>query len=572
MPKSSRLLRELRHEPVGGHSIFANPDAQSSPRPTHPRASQHGSNMSTVKRRAVRPVPATLLDQCTICMEEQLFSQAFALLGSGLNAGLDTNTPACIPPPQHLALAVTIAVHPSLTTRTDDQDKQAASNHALTYLREVLAVVGSENSGLREALQFGGPSTVRLDRSKRAKTRRSDRAYASDEEEHAGKLRSQYTEKQSIAENAQDFWSVVGWAFNCSIKHKARWARWRVWLDLVLDVLEEDLEGRSAVTGADLSKTLIAQYMSTVGAGRNNKRRIMRAVLADGTTKSMAEFGEIWKNESKPPKKQEQKRTAKRRKLDLDNDNYGDYFDNDSEEDTAANRSRRSRSATASRGRRSRTPVNRETGSDNNDNDSGFEDAFEGDSIEEFGGIASIQLRQRLLALFATFSRAAPQLFDRVNELFALYTEFMRPLPLNVFQQFVLPTRPYLNPHYQATLNEMLSRPLLGSSGIDDPIGQKEFESTFAASAATSTSAVDNAKVSLLSESLLRALWRGGHLTHDMSTLKSLVEEGIRLRHEKCAGDGRKKTGKSAYADEEARLAMECSGQRMKVLLSVIAS
>lgn len=575
MAKHSRLLKELRHDPVPGHSMFHNPDILSSPK--RKASSQNTTpsshcDMPARKRRAVMAVPATLLDRCTICMEEQLFSQGFSLLTSVLHAGLDTNAPACIPPPPHLALASTLSVHPSMTTRTDDQDKHAAANAALRYLRDVVAVVGVEHAAIRDALQYGTPPAVRSDRSSRAKTRRSNAGQASDDEVESGNMRSKYIEGQSIAENAQDFWAVVGWAFNCSVRHKARWARWREWLELMLDVLEEDLERYSAGghKSPELANSLMAQYMSIVGAGRNNKRRVMRAVLADGDARSMAEFGEIWKNETRPVKKKEELLGSKRRKLDLDNDDYGDYLDNESEEDEQ-NRTRISRSRTAPMRRQSRTPAPSSTVEDEDDDDITLETASGGDAITEYGGMDSIRLRQRFLRLFTNFSLVAPNLFVDTEELFAIYTEFIRPLPLSIFQQFALPLRRYLSPNLQASLNEMLFRPLLGTTSATGLIDQAEFERSFATSAATSTSATDNAKVSLLTESMLRALWTTGTLTPDLSQLKVLVEQGVKLRHDKVAGNGRRKTGKTADAEDEARLVLEHSGQRMMVLLNALA-
>ncbi|CAK1356961.1 hypothetical protein CB0940_11866 [Cercospora beticola] len=574
MPKHSRLLKELRHEPVNGRSIFANPDILSSSQAASQSQSPHSTGAAH-QRRAIRPVPAGILDQCTICMEEQLFSQAFALLESGLSAGFDTNAPACIPPPQHLALASTLVVHPSMTTRTDDPDKRIAADHAAKYLREVVAMVGVEGTGLPEALQFGQSNNARTGRTKRAKTRRSDAVYESDENEDTSRLRSHYSERQSLGENAQDFWAVVGWAFNCSVKHKARWQRWRIWLELMLDVLQHDLaarvsQGMAHAKNNTFSKTLFAQYMSTVGAGRNNMRRLMRAVLADGSEKSLREFGEIWKNETKPPKKKEESRSAKRRKLDLDNDDYGDYLENYSEEDAAETRSARSRSVTASRRRRSRTPANPDTNTQDDDRDSGFEDTTEADAIEQFGGMETIQLRQRFLAIFTAFSRAAPTLFVDTEELFSIFTEFIRPLPLQIFQQFTLPTTAYLSADLQTSLNEMMSRPLLGTHATQGLIDQREFEASFATCTATNASFVDNAKVSLLSESMLRALWTSGHLIGDLPRLKTLVEQGIQMRSDKTATDGRRKAGKKSYLDEEAKIVLDCSGQRMGLLLRVI--
>lgn len=114
-----------------------------------------------------------------------------------------------------------------------------------------------------------------------------------------------------------------------------------------------------------------------------------------------------------------------------------------------------------------------------------------------------------------------------------------------------------------------MSRPLLGISDSRGLIDQREFERTFATSTACNTTAVDNAKVSLLTEGLLRAL-ESNRLIKDLAQLTSLVSKGVGLRNDKVAFDGRKKAGKKAEADELARQALHSSGQRMNMLLSVI--
>lgn len=571
--------------PGTGRSVFENPDIVSSSQSSLPNTqNSFTASQATIcippprKRRNVRPVPAVVLDQCTIGIEEQVYSGAFSLLSSSLTSGLDIEAPACVPPPQHLALASTLIVHPSFSSRTDSVDKHQAANSAMNYLRHVAAITNIEDSGLKEALRFGG-SAGRKERTKRASIRQSNLTTTSDDDEDTARIRNQYADKQSLAETAEDFWAVVGWAFNCSVKHKARWERWRLWLDLVLDVMQADLdasapEGTKLKKGIDLSGTLIAQYLSTVGAGRQNNRRIMRAILADGSSQSMAQFREIWNNETRPPKKKELDRLSKKRKLDLDNDEYGDYFDIDSDEDSPESRSRRTRSAnTASKKTRRSGPSS--PGGDENEDEDSDETSNEPTAIvgvDSFGGADSIRLRQRLLSLLTRFSRVAPNLFIDSEELFALFTEFVRPLPLSIFQQFILPPRPYLNSDLHASFNEMLFRPLIGSSSCHGLIDQRVFERSFASRAATNTSFADNAKVSLLTESLLRALWQSNFLVGDLSGLKLKIEKGVQARKEKVASDGRKKASKRSNADEEARSILQCSADRMSVLLSVLAA
>ncbi|KXT12395.1 hypothetical protein AC579_1717 [Pseudocercospora musae] len=580
--KGSRLLKELRHMPVAGRSMFENPDIASSQTSmsntqNNTQTSQATLHMSPPrKRRKVKAVPPTVLDQCTICLEEQLYSNAFALLSSSLNSGLDVEAPACVPPVQHLALASTIAIHPSFTSRTDSVDKHAAAQAAMGYLRTLAETTIIVETGLKEALRFDFASSKKA-RTKRVGTRQGNASGTSDEEDNA-QIRSQYADKQSLAENADDFWAVVGWAFNCSVKYKARWMRWHMWLDLVLDVIEADLdacapEQTKLPKGTDLSSTLIAQYLSSVGAGRQNNRRVMRAITADGSTQSLAQFPEIWKNETRPPKKNQDERLSNKRKLDLDNEEYGDYFDDESGEESPESKLRASRSGTtgSKRSRRSGVSSHDNAGHEDHDSDETPGAAVASTGVESFGGTDSIRIRQRFLSLLTRFSRAAPALFVDTEELFALFTEFVRPLPLTIFQQFVLPMKPYLNSDLHASFNEMLFRPLIGSSSCHGLISQQEFEASFAHRAATNTSVVDNAKVSLLTESLLRALWQSDCLDDNLSSLKTQVEKGVQARNQKIAGDGRKKAGKKAGADDEGRSVLQTSAERMSVLLTVLA-
>ncbi|EME82581.1 uncharacterized protein MYCFIDRAFT_36619 [Pseudocercospora fijiensis CIRAD86] len=528
------------------------------------------------KRRKVKSIPPTVLDQCTICLEEQLYSNAYALLSSSLTSGPDVEAPACVPPVQHLALASTLAIHPSFTSRTESVDKHAAAEAAMGYLRTLAETTIIEESGLKEGLRFGVASR-KTERTRRASTRQGNANGTSEEEDNA-QIRSQYADKQSLAENAEDFWAVVGWAFNCSVKYKTRWTRWRSWLDLVLDVIEADLdacapEQTKRPKGTDLSSTLIAQYLSSVGAGRQNNRRVMRAITADGSTQSLAQFPEIWKNETRPPKKKQDERLSNKRKLDLDNEEYGDYFDDESGEDSPESRSRASRSGTTAskRSRRSGASSHENAAHEEEDSDETPEAAFASTGVESFGGTDSIRIRQRFLSLLTRFSLAAPALFVDTEELFALFTEFVRPLPLAIFQQFVLPMKPYLNSDLHASFNEMLFRPLTGSSSCRGLIDQREFEASFAHRAATNTSIIDNAKVSLLTESLLRALWQSHCLDNNLSGLKTQIEKGVHARNQKIGGDGRRKAGKKAGADDEGRMVLQSSADRMSVLLTVLA-
>ncbi|KAK5120619.1 hypothetical protein LTR85_005977 [Meristemomyces frigidus] len=535
----------------------------------------------THQHRPAKPLPSLLLNHAIVCFEEQLFSQAFGLLRSALTSGQESAASshpiaAHVPPLQHLALAATLSVHPRLTTRTKEKDKHAAADEALTYLLDLQKTVGVRDAELDKALQFV-PKVHAAPRTKRAKgkTRQSDLLADDDDDEMwSTKIRSTYADRDSLWMNAEDFWDVVGWAFNCSVKHKHRWERWRSWLDFMLDVLMSDLEAHAADDAA--GESMLAQYLKPFGEGRNNKRRLMRAILADGGQKSLPEFGELWRNETKLPKPEKKEAKAgKKRKLDLENGEYGDYFDDESDVDSPATSLSRSRSATAlPASRTSRQPSGNEEDSEGDDSITcnPRNKPTEPTGIEAFGGMESIRLRERILALLVRFCHLSPDVFLDTEDLFDLYTEFFRPLPLPVFQPLVLSPKRWLGPDEQSSLNQMLLRPLLTSTAPpydENALTQMEYEVHFAPFAANTTSVVDNAKVSLLVEDLLRLLSQCGGLVYSAKFRKA-VEAGIQARREKVGMDGRRKTGARAREDEEGGVAMECSAERMLACLDMI--
>ena len=117
----------------------------------------------------------------------------------------------------------------------------------------------------------------------------------------------------------------------------------------------------------------------------------------------------------------------------------------------------------------------------------------------------------------------------------------------------------------------MVLRPLLVATAPpynDNALTQSNFEAHYATYAANNTSAIDNAKVSLLIESLLRLLWSSSQLKGTQQ-LRRLIKEGIAARKEKVAFDGRRKVGVKAKADEEAITALECSTERIVTILDM---
>lgn len=556
-----------------------------SPPPSSLPLSKHAGR----QYRKAKALAIQVLDHCTVCIEEQLFTQAFSLLANCVAAGTGKAEDAQLPPVQHLALAATLTVHPLLTTRTISKDKHVAADDALAYLQLVNNIAGPQNAVLDQVFLFGDADLASSRMGKReVKVLPSD--IGGDDENKPGYMRSVFAQKESLWTNAEDFWAVVGWAFNCSVAHPGRWDRWKLWLAFMLDVLEDDLEirlpgatrayqasGSTAAVRESLKDCIFAKYLAPIGEGRSSKRRLMRAVLADGKKQALAEFGEVWKHETKSPKVKKDEPVAKRRKLDLENGQFGDYFDDESDRDSPGDSARGSRSTTAfSTSRRSRP---QSTHSDGNSTDELHGPntptaAQTTTSIDDFGGLESLHLRKRLLALLSRFCALNPDAFLDTEDLFDLYTEFLRPLPLSIFASFVVPSQPWLGPHSQASLDQMLLRPLLTGSAPtydENALTVSDFEEYYAGFAASKAGAVDNARVSILVESLLRLLWEQGALEGEGGNgrLRKVVDKGITERKERSGWDGRRKAGSRARDEEEAMKVLQASAERMRLVLDM---
>jgi hypothetical protein len=469
-----------------------------------------------------------------------------------------------------------------MTTRTTSQEKHIAADGALRYLRHLNALAASDTSGLTKALQFREANSSR---SKRARTRHSGDISSDDEHEDPGRIRSNYANKDSLFENAEDFWAVVGWAFNCSVAHRNRWDRWRLWLEFVLDILEDDLDARhreskEAPQDRDeiLSKSLLAHYLAPfVDQGRNPKRRIMRAILADGTQPSTNQFPSVFTNETLPPKVKQETKLGAKRSLDLDQGDFGDYFDSDSDSNSTPGPQQNSRRTST---RHSSNNLSRQDSPAtlNTPQPPTPTSTTTTSPLATHGGSDSLTLRHRLLTLLTTLSSLSPSLFLDPEDLFDLYTEFLRPLPLPIFSFFILPKPSSrsrtMDANSLASLIQMLLRPLLSSAAPvsnANSLTAESFATHFAPFAANVSSVGENARVGICVEGLLRLLWTEGVLGNAgedvRRDVRKAVEEGIKVREEKAAGDGRRKNaGKSA---EEWQF-LVAGGERIRYLLGLI--
>jgi hypothetical protein len=236
---------------------------------------------------------------------------------------------ALVPPPSLIALLSTLAIHPAYTNRAIDKEDLLVGTRAIRYLRSLLTVVGPVNANLRAALVF--KQGARAGRRGLA----TDTEFRDiDEESDDERIDSRFAQDAAIWTRGHDFWRVVGWAFSCSTMHPQRWRSWKSWLGYMIEVLQEDFEERRRLDEEALQsmgasdfphsqQSLLFAYVNDC-SNRMRLRTIMKALLADGQPSTASLFQEVFEKETKPNTRSNKR---KRETLDLDNNKFGDYFD-----------------------------------------------------------------------------------------------------------------------------------------------------------------------------------------------------------------------------------------------------
>ena len=172
------------------------------------------------------------------------------------------------------------------------------------YLRRLISLVGPLNANLEEAWRFnrGG----RTDRERRRYQREKD-ASPNDDRQLSGPLANE----ENVFALAEDMWGIVGWAFTCSVAHPKRWVYWKNFLECLLLAFEVDLGHRTILHNEShavpnptkgkriepdvLEESLIMKMLPDT-KGSAGYRRVMRAMFANGTGKTH-EFKQIWPDE-----------------------------------------------------------------------------------------------------------------------------------------------------------------------------------------------------------------------------------------------------------------------------------
>ncbi|KAF5688173.1 hypothetical protein FCIRC_1991 [Fusarium circinatum] len=535
--------------------------------------------------RDARQLPRDLKAHCQILLEEQLCMPALALSmvtytyneidGSAINllnsiaaSGISKHTSSkkhvLVPPPSHLALLNTLVIHPLHTTRAEKKDQLDVASQALDYLRNILRAAGPINADLRTAFQFS--STPRSGR-RWDQYGQGNESDVSDTESNGDddRLRGKIANDGSIWSRGQDFWSTLGWAFNCSTLYPKRWQYWKVWLEFMLDVLEADWNERercdkeaqlangpeSELPRTSRNESIIVMYMEQQNGRQNGAKGFIKAIFADGGEISSSAFHEVFDKEPRGPSKTSKKR-KREQVLDLENDKFGDYFDDESISSGVSE------------------PPTPQKPKDTRKLGTG--------GVHSQGLVESVDIRLRLFRLLSavTWSLRKP---SELHRLYEEYTAALKLLPLPMFTLFACRRPNPLLSEAHITITKELFDLLLPSSYKDpskaDPEGDAEgsltlpmLEECFVPHPANTVALEDNAKLSLVVEDAMQLLWACDLMVYS-EEFEEAVEMGIKAREAKAK---KRRTGK-VKGDEADALAQEIltnSGERIRLFLEVL--
>ncbi|KAJ4190035.1 hypothetical protein NW767_011378 [Fusarium falciforme] len=519
--------------------------------------------------RDARQLPRELKAHCHIFLEEQLYASAINLLNSIAGAGASKRTSTNrkgvpIPPPSHLALLSTLIIHPLHTTRAEKKEHLDVSSQALDYLRNILAIVGPVNADFRTAFQFYSVPRSGRRRERIASANDSDVSDAelSGDDE---RLRGKIANDGSVWNRGQDFWSTVGWAFNCSTMYPNRWRYWKVWLEFIMDVLEADWNERERRDKAaqqangpesepiltSREESIMAMYMDQQNGRQNGAKGFIKALFADGGELSSSAYREVFDKEPRGPRKQSKKR-KREQVLDLENDKFGDYFEDESMSSGV-----------------SEPPTPQKPKDTRKLGDAG---------IHSPGMVESISIRLRIFKLLSAVTWSLRKRSE-LNRLYEEYTAALKLLPLPTFSLFLSQRPNILLPEALVTINKELFDLLLPSSYKNpsrvDPEGDAQgsltmpmLEHCYVLHPANTVALEDNAKLSLVVESAIQLLWTFDMMVYS-EEFEAAVEKGIKARETKAK---KRRTGKMKgdAGDAMAQDVLANSGIRLGILLETL--
>ena len=503
-----------------------------------------------------------------------------------------------------------MTVHPSTTSRSASADTIQIALQAHAYLSLLTSTFGSITANLTVAFAFKRAQAESTDfdaflthgnsRKRRKASRDTDASESQSPADSDDATKSPTTsdsggEKQinnALANNgsvftaAEGFWHVVGWALNCSVRHPRRWLYWKHWLQLILSVLQAELDASRSNTVPSLGGSYLREADPST---RSGLRRILRAIFADGSDGCLAEFHEVWPGETNPPKETDRKGVARSRKqLNLDEGEFGDYWDDDMDDSAAIGVTIKEEGGAGSKrtsGRTMRQPGKYKI---NMDLDDGLERSQDEKKditpetkrgIDAFGGVESLHVRRQILAWSNAFLQQHPFSKTSLHDFLELTAEFLRPCSLPVFTHFITPT---LTSDYPAKSTNMshlilarlhmaLLNTLLASNEVPvfhPVLPSQELVSYFYLTYDTkSHNLVDFAKAALVIEALIRILWRNRVLTSSPE-FHQAIQNGLSVRSKKAETILRKRGHREE--DIDVLNAFEQANRRLRMIVATL--
>jgi hypothetical protein len=321
------------------------------------------------------------------------------LITSGVSRPDCENQAVIAPVPYHVELVSCLLIHPRHTSQAPPNERTEIASRSITLLRNIVSILGPINANLDEAFSLVQIASRSSRRSRNA-TDAEDGTSGSESDDKSEHMGGVIANKGRIRRCAKDFWHMVGWAFNCSVKYPKRWKYWKVWLEFMLDVLDADWQERERLDTEDetfqsnikddpaavspfkmLRRCLLVQYLSEVKGRSSPLKRVVRSAFTDGGPESLKEFPEVFPNETKEVKHNGQKRKRSNKYGGYDDEDDEDIFDSSELTD--------------------QTPEP-------------FQDIDDGEAVPSqdpwLGGTESIALRQRVVTLVSTSDTAENQL------------------------------------------------------------------------------------------------------------------------------------------------------------------
>lgn len=294
---------------------------------------------------------------------------------------------------------------------------------------------------------------------------------------------------------------------------------------------------------AALGSALIVKMLPDT-KGSAGYKKVIRAILANGTGGALNNWCPVYKDELST------KRPRKKNMGSLDNSFIGDS-DSDSTTPKINNPN----------------PPSEDTDmpdSDSDDGDPGLPTA-----ADYWGGMDALVLRQRWLTLLSSVT--FHECYIPIDDLFHEFQETILRFPISSFVLFTNTLVP-AEIEYRSGLNQLLLATIISSrspapcKGETDELTTEKIIERYLPFPANTNGVIDNAKVAVLLESMLRMLVTAVGMRWSQE-LENAVEAGIGARAAKAAGSGRKMEKEK---EKEARWVWEGAEGRLRAIVKIL--